>query len=98
MRAIPARQATHHFPTIVAAPTTPSAPTLLPADSNGNPTVEATLLTSPYLTGTTEAGATVQLLNASGTVENMTQANGFGSYQVQRPALWASARTRTAST
>ncbi len=84
--------------TIVAPPATPSAPTLLPADSNGSPGGETTYLTSPYLTGTTFAGATVQLLNASGTVVNTTQANSSGSYQVQIPARWASARTRTAST
>ena len=70
---------------IVAQPATPSAPTLLAADSNGSPGGETTYLTSPYLTGTTFAGATVQLLNAGGTVQNTTEANGAGSYQVQVP-------------
>ena len=64
--------------TIVAAPTTPSAPTLLPADSNGSPGGETTYLTSPYLTGTALADATVQLLNAGGTVLNTTKVNTCG--------------------
>jgi RHS repeat-associated protein len=71
--------------TIVAAPATATAPTLLPADSNGSPGGETTTSTSPYLVGTTLAGATVQLLNANGTVVNTTQANSSGSYQVQIP-------------
>jgi len=71
--------------TIVPAPTTPSAPTLLPADSDGSPGGETTTLTSPYLTGTTIAAATVQLLNTSGTVLNTTQSDTSGGYEVQVP-------------
>ena len=71
--------------TIVAPPPTPSAPTLLPTDSNGSPGGETTYLTSPYLTGTAPAKATVHLLNAGGTVVNSTQANGAGTYQIQVP-------------
>jgi RHS repeat-associated protein len=69
--------------TIVSAPATPSAPTLLPADSNGSPDGETTYLKSPSFTGTTLAGATVELLNASGTVVTRTQANSSGVYQFQ---------------
>jgi len=71
--------------TIVAPPATPNAPTLLPADSNGSPGGETTTSTSPYLVGTTLAGATVQLLNATGTVVNTTQANSAGGYQIAVP-------------
>ena len=71
--------------TIVAPPATPSAPTLLPADSNGSPGGETTTSTSPYLIGTTLAGASVQLLNASGAVVNTTTANSAGGYEIQVP-------------
>jgi hypothetical protein len=67
------------------APATPGAPTLLPAESTGSPGGETTYSRSPVLTGTTFAGATVQLLNASGTVLNTAKANGAGAYQVQVP-------------
>ena len=70
---------------IVAPPATPSAPTLLPADSNGSPGGETTTSTSPYLIGTTLAGASVQLLNASGAVVNTTTANSAGGYEIQVP-------------
>ena len=71
--------------TIVAPPATPSAPTLLPADSNGSPDGETTAQPRPSLTGTALAGATVQLLDSSGTVLNTTRADGSGTYQVQVP-------------
>jgi len=71
--------------TIVAAPPAPSAPTLWPADSNGSPGGETTDLTSPFLTGRTIAGATVQLLNTGGAILNTSQANSAGGYQVQIP-------------
>ena len=70
---------------IVAPPSTPSAPSLLPADSNGSPGGETTNLTTPYLTGTTIAGAKVQLLNANGTVLANTTASSKGAYQVKVP-------------
>jgi hypothetical protein len=75
--------------TIVASPATPAAPTLLAADSNGTAGGETTDLTSPYLTGTTFAGAIVQLVNAGGTVVNTAVANGAGSYEVEVPGLLA---------
>ena len=71
--------------TIVAPPATPSAPTLLPTDSDGSPGGETTYLTSPFLTGTTMPGATVQLLSTSGAVLNTTRADNTGSYEVQIP-------------
>ena len=54
--------------TIVASPTTPIAPTLLPADDSGTQGDNTTDDTSPSLSGTTFAGATVQLLNSSSNV------------------------------
>jgi hypothetical protein len=63
----------------------PDPPVLLPADSNGSPDGETTFLTSPYLIGTTEPGETVQLLDASGAVVGVTQADAAGAYEVQVP-------------
>jgi len=70
---------------LVLAPPTPAAPTLLPADSNGSPGGETTYLTSPYLTGTAPAGATVQLLNFTGAVLSSTRAGSAGAYELQVP-------------
>jgi RHS repeat-associated protein len=71
--------------TIVAPPTTPSAPTLSQSDSNGSPGGETTYSTSPHLVGTTAPSATVQLLDASGTVVATTNADHTGAYAVQVP-------------
>jgi len=71
--------------TIVLPPASPTAPTLLPADSNGSPGGEATTSATPYLTGITAAGTTVQLLNASGMVVNTIKANCTGVYQIEVP-------------
>ncbi len=68
--------------TIVAAPATPAAPTLLPADSNGSSGGETTTLTDPYLVGTTFPGATVLLLDASGVTVDTTVADGMGRYNI----------------
>ncbi len=73
------------FLTIVALPATPSAPTLLPADSVGSPGGETTSVTSPYLTGTAIAGAKVQLLSSSSTVLVSTTAGSTGAYLVKVP-------------
>ena len=54
--------------TIVAPPATPSAPALLPADDSGTQGDGVTDDSSPSLVGTVFAGATVQLLNSSGTM------------------------------
>ncbi len=70
---------------IVAAPATPNAPILLPADSNGSPGGETTDVISPSLTGTTFAAATVQLLNASGAVLQTVKASSTGVYTLQVP-------------
>jgi hypothetical protein len=70
---------------IVAPPSTPSAPSLLAADSNGSPDGETTYLASPHLTGDATAGSTVQLLDMRGTILNTTKANGAGTYEVQVP-------------
>ena len=79
-------------------PATPSAPTLLLADSNGSPGGETTTLTSPYLVGTTLAGASVQLLNASGAVVNTTTANSRAVTKSRYRARLALVRTPTKST
>jgi hypothetical protein len=71
--------------TIVAPPPRPSAPTLLSADSNGSPGGETTYVTSPVLTGTTVANATVRLLYTNRTVAATTRANSAGRYWVQVP-------------
>ena len=56
--------------TIVAAPPTPGAPTLFPADSNGSPGGETTTSTDPHLIGTAIPGATVQLLGPGESILN----------------------------
>ncbi len=71
--------------TIVAMPATPAAPTLLAAESNGAPGGETTTSTSPTLTGTTFANATVELLGTGGAVLNTTEAGGTGYYEIQVP-------------
>jgi hypothetical protein len=81
----PAPTAAQAMTTLRVPPATPSAPTLLPADSNGSRGGETTYLTSPYLTGTTIAGGTVQLLNTTGKVLNTTKASTTGAYQIQVP-------------
>jgi hypothetical protein len=73
------------FLRIVAPPPTPERPTLLPADTNGSTGGETTDVTRPCLIGTTIAGATIQLLNAGGTVLNSAKASTGGVYTVQVP-------------
>jgi hypothetical protein len=70
---------------IVAPPSLPGVPTLIAAESNGSPGGETTTSSSPELAGTAQAGATIQLLNESGTLLNITQVNSSGSYQIAVP-------------
>ena len=63
-------------------PATPPAPTLLPADDSGTKGDDITNVKQPHLTGTTEANATVQLLNAAGIVLGSTSASAASSYSV----------------
>ena len=71
--------------TIVAAPTTPSAPRLLSADDSGTQGDGITDVTSPHLTGTTVANGTVQLLDSKGDVLTTVTAGSSGSYTVAIP-------------
>ena len=71
--------------TIVAAPTTPSASTLLPADDSGTPGDKTTDVSSPSLAGTTFAGATVQLLDLNDNVIATVTANTSGNYVIPIP-------------
>ena len=71
--------------TIIASPTTPIAPTLLPADDSGTQGDNTTDDTSPSLTGTTFAGATVQLLDINDNVVATTTADTSGNYVIPIP-------------
>jgi hypothetical protein len=71
--------------TIVAAPPTPAAPTLLPADSNGSPGGETTTLTSPYLTGTGVGNAYIELLDAQNDLIAYEYLYVSGTYTIQVP-------------
>ncbi|MFO0951843.1 MAG: Ig-like domain-containing protein [Isosphaeraceae bacterium] len=62
------------------APATPAAPALVAADDSGTAGDGITNLKQPRFTGSTEAGATVQLINAAGTVLATTTATGTGAY------------------
>ncbi len=64
------------------APSAPTAPTLLPADDSGTLGDNLTNINTPRLTGTTAANATIQLLNAAGTVIGSTSSGADGSYTV----------------
>ena len=68
--------------TIVAAPNTPGAPTLLRADDSGTQGDGITDDASPSLTGIMFAGATVQLIDVNGTVIATTTANSAGEYVI----------------
>jgi hypothetical protein len=63
-------------------PVAPTAPALLPADDTGVVGDNATTVTQPRLIGTSEAGATVQLLNAAGAVIGTAVAGSGGAYTV----------------
>ncbi|MFO0951842.1 MAG: Ig-like domain-containing protein [Isosphaeraceae bacterium] len=77
-------------PTIDAtAPTTPAAPTLLAADDSGKAGDGITNVRQPRLTGTTEANATVQLLDALGNVLGAATASGTGAYTLSPSAALA---------
>ena len=64
------------------APNAPSTPALSPADDTGTVGDGITRVTQPHLIGTAEANATVQLLNAIGTVIGTSTANSSGAYSV----------------
>ncbi len=64
------------------APAAPSTPILNPADDSGTKGDGATNVTQPRLTGTSVAGVTMQLLNASGTVIGSAATNPDGTYSV----------------
>lgn len=62
----------------------PAAPTLLPADDTGAKGDHITTVRQPFLTGTYEPGATIQILDASGHVLGTTTANAVsGQYSVR---------------
>ncbi|MFO0951845.1 MAG: Ig-like domain-containing protein [Isosphaeraceae bacterium] len=65
------------------APVIPAAPTLLAADDSGLVGDGITTATQPRLTGTTEAGATVFLVDGTGQVLGNVLAGADGSYTVQ---------------
>ena len=65
------------------APTAPTSPSLLDADDTGTLGDGRTAATRPRLAGSTEPGATVQLLNGPGTVLATGSAALDGSFQVQ---------------
>jgi hypothetical protein len=64
-------------------PVAPSTPVLLPADDSGVKGDGITNVKQPHFTGTAEAGATVQLRNATGAVIGSTTAGSDGSFTVQ---------------
>ncbi len=68
--------------TIVAVPTTPTAPMLLAASDSGTKGDGFTDDASPSLTGTAFGGATVQLLNSGGIVIATGTAGSAGSYVI----------------
>ena len=63
-------------------PSTPTTPTLLPADDSGTPGDGVTNVPQPYLVGTAIAGDTVQIVDGS-TVLGSAVAGSDGSYSVQ---------------
>ncbi|MDX2038624.1 MAG: Ig-like domain-containing protein [Isosphaeraceae bacterium] len=64
------------------APAAPSAPTLTPADDSGAPGDSVTSNDQPEFTGSAEPGATVLLLDASGTTLAQASAGVDGSYRI----------------
>ncbi|HEV3164926.1 MAG TPA: Ig-like domain-containing protein, partial [Isosphaeraceae bacterium] len=64
-------------------PATPAAPSLAVVDDSGTIGDGITTVTRPHLVGVAEAGALVQILNASGSVVGSAQAAINGSYSVQ---------------
>src|SRR5262249_38361395 len=69
-------------------PTTPSVPSLLPADDSGTPGDNRTAVTMPHFTGTSEANAIIQIFarnRATGvnTLVGQGTASGTGAYNVQ---------------
>ncbi len=80
--------------TVVARPSTPTAPTLLPSDSDGSHGGETTTSITPLLIGMTIPGATVRLLGPNATVLETTIASASGGYEIQVPGpLGAGAHT-----
>src|SRR5262249_54886778 len=71
--------------TIVVVPSVPGAPGLVPAGVGGNQGDNTTDITSPHLSGTTIANATVQLLNSQNNVVGTTIANANGLYSMAVP-------------
>ena len=81
--------------TIVAAP---SAPDLIVASDSGSSTTDnLTKITTPTLTGTSEAGATVTLYDTNGTtVLGTATADGSGNWTITSSVLTSGAHTLTA--
>jgi hypothetical protein len=63
-------------------PAAPSAPSLLPADDSGTLGDGITNVKQPHLIGSAEANATLNLLNASGTLIGTAIVSSGGSYSV----------------
>ena len=83
---------------IVAPPATPSASTLLPADSNGSPGGETTTFDQSLPHRHDPRRRERPALNASGAVVNTTTANSAGSFESSLRARSALVRTPTKST
>src|SRR5262249_26970423 len=66
-----------------AAPSAPAAPALAAADDSGVVGDGVTNVARPHRVGTAEGGATVQVLDASGTVLGTATAASGGAYSVQ---------------
>src|SRR5262249_19227970 len=65
-----------------ASVSTPSTPPLLAADDSGAAGDGITNVKQPHLIGAAPANATVQLVNASGTIIGTTTASASGAYSV----------------
>ncbi len=67
---------------LTAAPSAPSAPALAPGDDTGTAGDGITTVAQPHLIGTSVAGDTVQLLNATNNVVGSGVVAGNGSYTI----------------
>ena len=74
---------------LTVPPPAPAAPTLLPADDSGVKGDGLTNVTRPRMTRIAAANATIQLLNASGTVLGSTTSAADGTYTVAPSAALA---------
>lgn len=79
-----------------AAPAAPAAPTLAPASDTGVAGDGITTVTTPIVTGTTEAGATVRLYDTDGvTLLGTTTAASDGTYSITSAILGEGNHTLT---